>query len=416
MTKLYDFLNEPSVAQNSSLRIAVVTETFPPEVNGVAMTLGRIVNGVVKRGHSVQLIRPRQSSDSKASTLEGVDQVLTRGIQIPTYKDLRLGLPTIGCLSKLWTENRPDIVHVATEGPLGWSAVGAARKLKLPVTSSFHTNFHYYSQHYGVGLFRTIVDNYLRKLHNLTDATMVPTRAMMLELQERAYSNVMILSRGVDTELFTPARRSKALRESWGAGPDDVVVLHVGRLAKEKNIGLVIDSFKAIKLQLPGARLVIVGDGPLRPQLEKSCPEAIFAGVRKNEELATHYASGDVFLFPSLTETFGNVVPEALASGLAVLSYANAAAKELITTNQNGVLVAPGEELDFVKAAVDLASDKHTQQEVRQAAASSVAHLGWEAVHSSFEEFLFKVLAGHGRYFTQAHATSRSVAVSHASA
>jgi len=411
-----DTLIEPNVAPASSLRIAIVTETFPPEVNGVAMTLGRIVKGLVQRGHSVQLVRPRQASDGESATFEGVDVVLTRGIQIPTYKDLRLGLPTLGCLSKLWTERRPDIVHVATEGPLGWSGVGAARKLRLPVTSSFHTNFHNYSQHYGIGLFRNIIDNYLRKLHNLTDATMVPTKAMMQELQERAYANVMILSRGVDTDLFSPGKRSQALRESWGAGPDDVVVLHVGRLAKEKNISLVIASFQAIKLRLPSAKLVIVGDGPLRLQLENTCPEAIFAGVRKNEGLAAHYASGDIFLFSSLTETFGNVVPEALASGLAVLSYDNAAAKELITTGQNGVLVPPGDEVEFISASADLATNTHKQREVRQGAAASVAHLGWEAVHNNFAETLYSAIGKHDRQFSPAFKPLRSVTVSQANA
>jgi len=407
---------EPIVEQISSLRIAIVTETFPPEVNGVAMTLGRIVKGLVQRGHSVQLVRPRQSSDTGISTLDGVDEVLTKGIQIPTYKDLRLGLPSKARLIKLWTERRPDIVHVATEGPLGWSAVVVARKLNLPVTSSFHTNFHNYSQHYGIGLFRTIIDNYLRKLHNITDATMVPTKAMMQELQGRGYNNVTLLSRGVATDLFSPAKRSQALRESWGASPDDVVVVLVGRLAKEKNVGLVIASFEAIKLRLRSAKLVFVGDGPLRKQLEKSCPEAIFAGVRKNEELATHYASGDVFLFSSLTETFGNVVPEALASGLAVISYDNAAAKELIKTGQNGVLVSPGEELEFVNASVNLATNMHKQLEVRQAAAASVAHLGWESVYSSFAETLYSALDRHTRQFSPTLNPLPSISVSHANA
>jgi glycosyltransferase involved in cell wall biosynthesis len=411
-----DSLIDPNGAKTSCLRIAIVTETFPPEVNGVAMTLGRIVNGLVKRGHSVQLVRPRQSSDGEIATLDGVDEVLTKGIQIPTYKDLRLGLPSKGCLSKLWTERRPDIVHVATEGPLGWSAVTVARKLQLPVTSSFHTNFHHYSQHYGIGLFRTIVDNYLRKLHNLTDATMVPTKAMMQELQERGYNNVTLLSRGVATDLFSPEKRSQVLRESWGASPDDVVVLHVGRLAKEKNIGLVITSFQAIKLRVPRAKLVVVGDGPLRKELEKSCPEAIFAGVRKNEELAAYYASGDVFLFSSLTETFGNVVPEALSSGLAVLSYDNAAAKELIITGQNGVLVTPGEELDFVNASVDLVTNPGMQQKVRQAAASSVAHRGWESVYSSFAETLIGALDRHDRQLSPAFNSLPAITVNHASA
>ena len=380
------------------------------------MTLGRIVDGLVQRGYSVQLIRPRQSSDGSVPKLEGVDEVLTKGVQIPTYKELRLGLPVKGRLTRLWTENRPDIVHVATEGPLGWSAVITARKLQLPVTSSFHTNFHNYSQHYGIGLFSNIIDNYLRKLHNNTDATMVPTKAMKRELQERGYDNVTLLSRGVATGLFSPARRSQAIRESWGVSPDDVVVLHVGRLAKEKNIGLVISSFKAIKLRLPSAKLVMVGDGPLRKQLEKSCPDAIFAGVRKNEELAVHYASGDVFMFSSLTETFGNVVPEALASGLAVLSYANAAAKELITTGQNGVLVSPGEELDFVNAAIDLATNMHKQLEIRQAAAASVAHLGWESVYNGFAEILTGALDGHEKKFSSVSSPELPISVSHASA
>lgn len=280
------------------------------------------------------------------------------------------------------------------------SAVAAARKLKLPVTSSFHTNFHSYSHHYGMGLLKTPIESYLRKLHNRTEATMVPTKALMLELKERGFKNLSLLSRGVATDHFSPAKRSQSLRKSWGANPEDLVMLFVSRLALEKNVGLAISAFRVIKLQQPGVKLVFVGDGPLRKQLEVSCPEAIYAGVRKNEDLAAHYASGDIFLFPSLTETFGNVVPEALASGLAVLSYAKAAAKELITTGQNGVLVAPGEELEFVSAAVELAKNLYQQQKIRQAAPASVAHLGWDVVYNSFAETLYGVLDRHDWQFS----------------
>lgn len=390
-----------------------MTETFPPDINGVAMTLGRIVDGLLRRGHSVQLVRPRQASESSNPTSAGLDEVLCQGIQIPSYKDLRFGLPMKSRLTKLWNGKRPDIVHVATEGPLGWSAVAAARKLQLPITSSFHTNFHSYSQHYGIGLFQTPIEAYLRKLHNRTEATMVPTRALMQELQERGFKNVRLLSRGVATDHFSPTKRSQALRESWGANPEDVVILLVGRLAKEKNVGLVIAAYQAIKIRLPRAKLVLVGDGPLRKQLEKTCPEAIFAGVRKNEDLAAHYASGDLFLFPSLTETFGNVVPEALASGLAVLSYAIAGAKELITTGQNGMLVHPGEELEFVNAAVDLATNMHKQQQIRQVAAASVAHLGWESIYSSFVETLSGVLERHDSHFSKVSKPLRHSTVIH---
>jgi glycosyltransferase involved in cell wall biosynthesis len=396
-----DILIESYIAQPSSLRIAIVTETFPPEVNGVAMTLGRIVDGLLRRGHAVQLVRPRQASENNIPAPDGLDEVLCQGIQLPAYKELRFGLPMKSRLLKIWSGKRPDIVHVATEGPLGWSAVAAARKLKLPVTSSFHTNFHSYSHHYGMGLLKTPIESYLRKLHNRTEATMVPTKALMLELKERGFKNLSLLSRGVATDHFSPAKRSQSLRKSWGASPDDLVILFVSRLAMEKNVGLAISAFRAIKLQLPGAKLVFVGDGPLRKQLEVSCPEAIFAGVKKGAELAAHYASGDLFLFPSLTETFGNVVPEALASGLAVLSYAKAAAQELITTGQNGVLVSAGDELAFVSSAVELASNLHKQQKIRQAAAASVAHLGWEVVYSSFVETLYRVLDRHDLQFSR---------------
>lgn len=411
-----DILIESYATRPSSLRIALVTETFPPEVNGVAMTLGRIVEGLLQRGHSVQLVRPRQALESSIPTPACLDEVLCQGIQLPAYKEVRFGFPIKSRLINLWKNKRPDIVHVATEGPLGWSAVAAARKLQLPVTSSFHTNFQNYSQHYGIGLLKTPIESYLRKLHNRTEATMVPTKALIQDLQERGFNNVTLLSRGVATDQFTPVKRSQALRESWGASPDDMVALFVSRLAKEKNVGLVIAAFRAIKLRQPSARLVLVGDGPMRKQLEESCPEAIFAGVRKNEDLAAHYASGDIFLFPSLTETFGNVVPEALASGLAVLSYAQAGAKELIVSEQNGVLVPPGEELQFINAAVELATNLHKQQKVRQAAAASVAHLGWEAIYSSFVDTLSGVLDRHDWKIPRVSKQLSSNVVNHSSA
>jgi glycosyltransferase involved in cell wall biosynthesis len=229
---------------------------------------------------------------------------------------------------------------------------------------------------------------------------MVPTRAMREELQDRGYANLALVSRGVAIELFTPQRRSEALRARWGVQPDDPVVILVGRLAREKNVSLVVSAFRAIQARQPRAKLVLVGDGPLRRELEAALPDACFAGVRKHEDLATHYASADLFLFPSLTETFGNVVPEALASGLALLSYANAAALELVENQRNGLLVANGDEAGFVQAAVALALDPALQQQLRAQAPASVAHLAWSAVVESFEAVLRDVMAQHGHAFT----------------
>jgi glycosyltransferase involved in cell wall biosynthesis len=278
--------------------------------------------------------------------------------------------------------------------------VAAARKLQLPTTSSFHTNFDSYSQHYGIGLLKSPIDSYLRKLHNRTQATMVPTRALVNELQARGYTNVTLLSRGVDTTLFQPSKRSSALRASWGVQDNALVVLLVGRLAKEKNVELVVSAYAAMRQRMPGAKLVFVGDGPLREALAQSCPDAHFAGVRKGEDLAAHYASADLFLFPSLTETFGNVVPEALASGLAVLSYAHAAAAELITSNRNGVLVEAGDPVEFVRATLNLATDPAHIARLRAAAPASVAHLAWDAIFDGFVATLRGVLERHGKRST----------------
>ena len=411
-----DLLIESFAAQTASLRIAVVTETFPPEVNGVAMTLGRIVEGLVQRGHAIQLIRPRQKIESAMPKLNGIEEILSPGVPVPTYGDLRFGLPSKRRLIKLWSGRRPDIVHVVTEGPLGWSAVVAARKLQLPLTSSFHTNFQSYTQHYGLSLLKSPIESYLRKLHNRTQATMVPTKALLVDLQNRGYNNVKLLSRGVASELFSPYKRSQSLRSSWGVTDDDLVVLLVGRLAKEKNVGLVVSAFRAIQRIKPGSKLVFVGDGPLRPTLQVSCPDAVFSGVQKGEDLAAHYASGDLFLFSSLTETYGNVVPEALASGLAVVSYSCAAAQELITSGVNGMLVPVDDELQFINAAVGVAASATTMAQLRQAAAPSVTHLHWDTIFESFEAYLNRVIETGSAGFHFSATSGPTAAVTRASA
>lgn len=363
-----------------ALRVALVTETFPPEVNGVAMTWGKLTQHLARQGHCVQVVRPRQPLEAPDVRAAERDLFLTMGLPIPAYPELRFGWASAGRLVRLWTRYRPDIVHAATEGPLGWSAVSAARRLGIAVSSSFHTNFEQYSSYYGAGLLKPAVEAYLRMFHNRTQATLAPTRTMARSLAERGFQNTGVLSRGVDTALFTPRARSMPLRAAWGLGADDLAVLYVGRLAKEKSVGTVVTAFSAIQSALPRARLVIVGDGPMRETLRDLCPQALFCGVKKGTELAAHYASGDLFLFPSLTETFGNVVPEALASGLAVVSYRRAAAAELIIHGENGVLAEAGDETQFVREAVQVAMQPRLRDGLRRHAAASIAHLSWEAV------------------------------------
>ncbi|MEO1766909.1 glycosyltransferase [Thiobacter aerophilum] len=274
------------------LHLAWVTETYPPEINGVAMTVGRLVDGLRRRGHGVQLIRPRQHPADVPSDTQSLEEVLTPGLPLPRYDELRIGLPAGTRLKRLWRARRPDLVHITTEGPLGWSALKAARALGVPVTSSFHTNFHIYSRHYGFGWLKRPIEAYLRHFHNRTALTLVPTKAMRRELSQLGFRRLNVLARGVDTQLFTPQRRSDALRASWGARPDTPVVLYVGRLAPEKNLPLLLAAYDALRARRPDARLVLVGDGPLRPALARARPYAATWSAREMTARLTCFLRG----------------------------------------------------------------------------------------------------------------------------
>lgn len=390
-----DILIDDLPAPRHSRRLAVVTETYPPEVNGVAMSMARVVDGLNRRNHDVQLIRPRQPArmTTPLSAKPTVDEVLTKGLPVPLYPNLRMGVPSKRVLVKLWSLRRPDVVHIATEGPLGWSALQAAQHLSLPVTSDYRTNFHAYGKHYRLGLLSKPIMGYLRKFHNRCDATMVPTEAMRELLADRGFERLNVVGRGVDAQRFDPARRSAAMRESWGAGPDDLVLGYVGRLAPEKNLGVVLAAFEAVKQLQPRARLVLVGDGPMRAELAARVPDAVFAGQRSGDDLAAHYAGLDLFLFASLTETFGNVTTEAMASGCAVIAFDSAAAGELIRSGVNGWLAGPGKEEAFVAAARVAALDANSRRVVAEAARATARRLDWADITARFESVLEGAIA-----------------------
>ena len=374
------------------LRIACVTETYPPEVNGVAMTIARLVQSLREREHTVQVVRPRQVADAARMSGDAHDDVLVRGMAIPKYAGLRMGLPCKGTLVRLWQKQRPDVVHIATEGPLGRSALQAAKALGLPVCSDFRTNFHAYSKHYGFGFLKRPIMSYLRRFHNATQCTMVPTQALHDDLLAEGFRDLVQVARGVDVRRFDAAHRSDALRAQWGAGPDDLVVTCVGRLAPEKNLATLVDAFDAIRRQQPRARLVLVGDGPMRKELELRCPDAVFAGQRGGSDLAAHYASADLFLFPSVTETFGNVTTEAMASGLAVVAFNYAAAGRLIRHGENGALVPYEDNAEFITTAARTAIDLANCRVLGARARESVMALDWDSIAAQVEGVMANVM------------------------
>ncbi|MBL9187722.1 MAG: glycosyltransferase family 1 protein [Opitutaceae bacterium] len=377
------------------MKLALVTETFPPEINGVAMTFGLIARELGRRGHAVSVHRPRRDDLPAGDSHPEFAEVPMPGFPIPRYPMLRMGLPAGRALRRSWTEERPDLVHVATEGPLGASAVTAARALGIPVTSSFHTNFHAYTRHYGFGFFHRPVLAWLRHVHNRTRRTFAPTLELCRELAALGFHGTALLSRGVDTWQFHPARRSPELRARWGAGPDNPVVIHAGRMAAEKNYGLLGRAFAAMHAANPRCRFVLVGDGPLRARLQREHRDFVFPGFVPRAELARHYASADIYIHASLTETFGNVLTEAMASGLAVAGFDYAAARQFVVHGKNGLAVPCAAPEALVEAAVLLATDDLLRAQLRGAARPAVEAQSWETVIGRFEADLAAV-AGEG--------------------
>jgi len=384
----------PSAAEKvadtrGGMRIAVVTETYPPEINGVAMTIGHMVEGLLRRGHQIHLVRPRQHGADSARLAPRYKELLVRSLPLPGYDGLRMGFSTRRTLSQLWQQrDRPEVVHVVTEGPLGRSALSAATRLHIPTSSDFHTNFDAYSVHYGFGLLKPVIGAYLKRFHNRADCTFVPTRELRVRLESEGYQHLLVVSRGVDTRLYNPARRSDQLRASWGVPGDGLVVIHVGRLAPEKNLPLVLTAFEQIRRHSASSRLVLVGDGPLRASLQQRHPSHVFAGTRRGEELAAHYASGDLFLFPSSTETFGNVTIEAMASGLAVVAYDYAAGREHVEHGKTGLLAPFGDAPTFVRIATELAVDRALIAKLRHNARVAAERIGWDEVVDCFDSAL----------------------------
>jgi len=382
------------------MRIAMITETWPPEINGVALTVAGLVQGLRDAGHVVQVVRPRQPEADAAS--EAPDSVLVRGARLPRYPGLQLGLPTSRRLRALWRTERPDAIYVATEGPLGYSALRAARALGIPASTGFHTRFDDFARHYGFGFLTPVVFAYLRRFHREGAATLVPTVELRDFLIDNKFGNVVLLRRAVDNRVFSPLRRDAALRAQWGLNENQLAVIYVGRIAPEKNLQLAVRAFREIQKVQRDARYIWVGDGPARATLAAENPDFIFAGIRRGEDLARHFASADLFLFPSLSETFGNVTLEALASGVPAVAFDYGAAREHLREDC-GRRVPIDDAERFVRAALELVRGDVMRPQIRAAAVAAVADLDPASVADAFAG----VLAGLARAAGTPRATAQ---------
>ncbi|MCY7354468.1 MAG: glycosyltransferase family 1 protein [Lysobacter sp.] len=369
------------------MRYAIVTETYPPEVNGVALTVHALEQGLRTRGHEVSLVRPRQSDGQPGLEHE----LLVPGAGLPRYPGLKFGFPATRKLMRLWSETPPDAIYVATEGPLGWSALRAAKRLGIPAASGFHTRFDEYMRDYGAAFLQLTALRWMRRFHNRADVTLVPTQELNEFLQAQGFDNVLRLPRAVDTDLFDPAKRDRTLRAAWGVDDNGVIAVYVGRIAPEKNLDLAVRAFRKLQQSRPDARFVWVGDGPSREKLAHDNADFIFCGVQRGEDVARHFASGDLFVFPSRSETFGNVTLEAMASGVATVAFDYGAAREYLRDGIHGGAIADGDDDGFVEACVRLAGNAASRIDMGVAAREAVRGLRPEQVASDFDDILTRL-------------------------
>ncbi|MES2657375.1 MAG: glycosyltransferase family 1 protein [Verrucomicrobiota bacterium] len=365
-----------SETPSKPLWIEVVTDTYVPDINGVSFSLGRLCNGLRGLGHRVEIIRSGRSNGANESTV--------LSWPLPGYWEIKVGAPWPGELYRRWKKNRPDVIYVAIETPLGFSAAAAALKLGIPVVGGFHTNFREYLQNYGVDWVGKQVWRYQKWFHDRLDRTLVPSPDAREKLLQAGFSKVSVLGRGVDTELFSPARRSETLRREYGVTGETPLALVVGRVSTEKNIGLAIRAFAKMKQACPEMVCMVIGDGPARAKLMRDHPDVRFPGYLTGESLAACCASCDIMLFPSETETFGNVLIEGMSSGLAVLGYDYAAAGWHGSHGENLLKVRKGDEAAFLDAAVSLL-DPALRAKLGAGARRTAEDLGWPAIVSELE-------------------------------
>jgi glycosyltransferase involved in cell wall biosynthesis len=377
-------MNPPSATRpNGPLHIEVVTDTYVPDINGVALSLGRLCAGLRERGHRVEVIR------SGSAAGEGGEWV--PWWPLPGYWEIRVGAPWPGQFRRRWRKQRPDVIYVAIETPLGFSAASAALKLGIPVIGGFHTNFREYLRKYGMNLISEKVWLYQKWFHDRLALTLVPSPDARNKLAEAGFSRIGVLGRGVDAALFHPQKRSATLRAEWGAGDDAPVALVVGRVSSEKNIELAIRAFDRMRRSCPELVCVVVGDGPIRNRLERENPDVRFVGYQTGEKLAACYASADVLLFPSETETFGNVLLEGMAAGVATLAYDYAAAAWHCVDGVNGLKVPKSDEQAFLAAAESL-MDAPLRARLGSAARTTAEGLAWPAIVGELEDIFRSVI------------------------
>ena len=373
------------------MKIAFFTETFLPKVDGIVTRLTKTIEFLTKNGDEVIVFCPEGCPDSyKGATIVGV-----AAMPLPLYPELKLGLPGPAVSDKL-EEFKPDLVHVVNPAVLGLGGIWLAKTNNIPLIASYHTHLPKYLEHYGMGMLEPLLWELLKAAHNQALLNLCTSTAMVNELEDKGIQRTALWQRGVDTENFRPELRSEKMREKlFGKYQNtDSLLIYVGRLSAEKQI----ERIKPVLDNIPGACLALVGDGPYRGQLEKifENTKTNFIGYLSGEELASAYASGDIFLFPSSTETLGLVLLEAMAAGCPVIGANKGGIPDIINNGINGCLYNPDEkdngERSLIEATKKILADKGKKEAMRKEARKEAEQWDWNQATLQLQKYYAETL------------------------
>ncbi len=373
------------------MKIAFFTETFLPKVDGIVTRLTKTIEFLTKNGDEVIVFCPEGCPASyKGATIVGV-----AAMPLPLYPELKLGLPGPAVSDKL-EEFKPDLVHVVNPAVLGLGGIWLAKTNNIPLIASYHTHLPKYLEHYGMGMLEPLLWELLKAAHNQALLNLCTSTAMVNELEDKGIQRTALWQRGVDTENFRPELRSEKMREKlFGKYQNtDSLLIYVGRLSAEKQI----ERIKPVLDNIPGACLALVGDGPYRGQLEKifENTKTNFIGYLSGEELASAYASGDIFLFPSSTETLGLVLLEAMAAGCPVIGANKGGIPDIINNGINGCLYNPDEkdngERSLIEATKKILADKNKKEAMRKEARKEAEQWNWNQATLQLQKYYAETL------------------------
>ncbi len=373
------------------MKIAFFTETFLPKVDGIVTRLTKTIEFLTKNGDEVIVFCPEGCPESyKGATIVGV-----AAMPLPLYPELKLGLPGPAVSDKL-EEFKPDLVHVVNPAVLGLGGIWLAKTNNIPLIASYHTHLPKYLEHYGMGMLEPLLWELLKAAHNQALLNLCTSTAMVNELEDKGIQRTALWQRGVDTENFRPELRSEKMREKlFGTYQNtDSLLIYVGRLSAEKQI----ERIKPVLDNIPGACLALVGDGPYRGQLEKifENTKTNFIGYLSGKELASAYASGDIFLFPSSTETLGLVLLEAMAAGCPVIGANKGGIPDIINNGINGCLYNPDEkdngERSLIEATKKILADKNKKEAMRKEARKEAEQWDWNQATLQLQKYYAETL------------------------